>query len=87
MALLLAVTGFVLTQRGAWQAIFVLATLFGGMNIGVFIWSEILDGWNSFRLFLFWLTALLPPLGGLAFGALLGYVVNWRIGRIRSSGK
>lgn len=84
LALLLAVASFVLTQRNAWKAIALLVALFGGMNIGVFIWSEILDGWSSFRLFLFWMTALLPPLLGIAIGALLGAVVNWRISNISS---
>ncbi len=84
LALLLAVASFVLTQRNAWKAVALLVALFGGMNIGVFIWSEILDGWSSFRLFLFWMTALLPPLLGIAIGALLGAVVNWRISNISS---
>ncbi|WP_353534045.1 hypothetical protein [Cognatishimia sp. WU-CL00825] len=82
LALLLAITSFVLTQRNAWRAIFLLVTLFGSMNVGVFIWSEILEGWSSFRLFLFWIAALLPPLIGLGIGALLGYLVNWRISKI-----
>ncbi len=87
LALLLAVASFVLTQRNAWKAIALLVALFGGMNIGVFIWSEILDGWSSFRLFLFWMTALLPPLLGIAIGALLGAVVNWRISNISSKSR
>lgn len=84
LAMLLAIAAFVLTQRNAWRAILILVALFGGMNIGVFIWSEILDGWSSFRLFLFWIAALLPPLVGLAIGAGLGALVNWRISKIRS---
>ncbi len=83
MALLMAIAGFVLTQRNAWRAILVLVALFGGLNIGTFIWSEILEGWSSFRLFLFWIAALLPPLLGLAIGAAVGYFVNWRIAKIR----
>ncbi len=82
LALLLAITSFVLTQRNAWRAIFLLVTLYGSMNVGVFVWSEILDGWSSFQLFLFWIAALLPPLIGLGIGALLGYLVNWRISKI-----
>lgn len=84
LALLLAVASFVLTQRNAWKAIGLLVALFGGLNIGVFIWSEILEGWSSFRLFLFWMTALLPPLLGIALGALLGAFVNWRISQINT---
>ncbi len=84
LAMLLAIAAFVLTQRNAWRSILILVALFGGMNIGVFIWSEILDGWSSFRLFLFWIAALLPPLIGLAIGAGLGALVNWRISKIRS---
>ncbi|MDC0736934.1 hypothetical protein N6L24_01455 [Cognatishimia sp. SS12] len=82
MALLLAVAGFVLTQRNAWRVILLLVALLGGLNIGIFIWSEILEGWSSFRLFLFWIAAILPPLVGLAVGAGLGAFVNWRIARI-----
>lgn len=85
LALLLAIASFVLTQRNAWKAIALLVALFGGMNIGVFIWSEILEGWSSFRVFLFWMTALLPPLLGIAIGALLGAIVNWRISTISTA--
>ena len=86
MTVLMAIAGFVLTQRDAWRVILLLATLLGGMNIGVFIWSEILEGWQGFRLFLFWITAILPPLVGLGLGALVGYVVNWRISQIKPKG-
>lgn len=83
LAVLLAIAGFVLTQRDAWRSILLLATLLGGMNIGVFVWTEVLEGWDSFRVFLFWLTAFLPPFVGLAIGTALGYAVNWRIDRIK----
>lgn len=84
MALLLAVAGFVLTQRNAWKAILILVALFGGLNIGVFLWSELLvDRWMSFRLYLFWIAALLPPLLGLGIGAAIGALVNWRISKIK----
>lgn len=82
MMLLLAVAGFVLTQRNAWRVIMLLITLLGGLNIGFFIWSELLIGTRGLRIFLFWIAALLPPLVGLAFGAGLGYLVNWRISKI-----
>ena len=71
MAVLMAIAGFVLTQKDAWRAILLLATLLGGMNIGIFIWSELLEGWQAFRVFLFWVTAFLPPFVGLAIGAAL----------------
>ena len=86
LTVLMGITGFVLTQRDAWRIILMLATLLGGLNIGVFFWSEILEGWESFRLFLFWLSAILPPLIGLAIGACLGYAVNWRVERIKPKG-
>ena len=86
LLILLGITGFVLTQRDSWRIILLLSTLLGGLNIGVFIWAELLEGWDSFRLFLFWLTACLPPLVGLGLGALLGYAVNWRIERIKPRG-
>lgn len=87
MAFLLGVAGFVLSQRDAWRTIVVLVTLLTGMNIGVLIWSELLYGWDSFRLFVFWLTAFLPPLIGLGFGTMLGYLVNLRISNIRPRGR
>lgn len=86
LTILLGIAGFVLTQRDSWRIILLLATLLGGLNIGVLIWAEVLEGWESFRLFLFWLTACLPPLIGLGLGAGLGYLVNWRIARIKPRG-
>lgn len=84
LALMLAVASFVLTQKNAWKAILLLLALFGGLNIGTFIWSELLtDQWSSFRLFLFWIAALLPPLVGIGIGALIGALVNWRISKVR----
>lgn len=88
MALILAIASFVLTQKHAWKAILLLVALFGGLNIGVFIWSELLlDQWSSFRMFLFWIAALLPPLVGIAIGALVGALVNWRISKVRVTHK
>lgn len=88
LALMLAIAAFVLTQRNAWKAILLLVALFGGLNIGVFIWSELLvDQWSSFRLFLFWIAALLPPLVGIGIGALVGALVNWRISKVRPTYK
>lgn len=88
MALMLAVASFVLTQRHAWKAVSLLVALFGGLNIGVFLWSELLaDQWSSFRLFLFWIAALLPPLVGIAIGSLVGALVNWRISHVRPTYK
>lgn len=83
LALLLAITSFVLTQRNAWRVILLLTMALAGANMVVFVWSEMTEGWSSFRLFLFWLTALLPPLIGLSIGAAVGAVVNWRIDQIR----
>jgi len=83
MALMLAVASFVLTQRHNWKAISLLVALFSGFNIGAFIWSENLEGWSSYRMFLFWLVALLPPLVGIAIGTTVGTLVNWRISRVR----
>lgn len=88
MALMLAVAAFVLTQKNAWKAILLLVALFGGLNIGAFIWSELLtDQWSSFRLFLFWIAALLPPLVGIGIGALVGALVNWRISKVKPTYK
>lgn len=83
MALMLAVASFVLTQKNAWKAISLLVALFGGLNIGAFVWTELLEGWSSYRLFLFWIAALLPPLLGIAIGSAVGALVNWRISKIR----
>lgn len=83
MALMLAVAAFVLTQRNAWKAISLLVALFGGLNIGAFVWTEFLDGWSSYRMFLFWIAALLPPLVGIAIGSAVWALVNWRISKIR----
>lgn len=84
LALMLAVASFVLTQKNAWKAILLLVALFGGMNIGIFIWSELLnDQWSSYRLFLFWIAALLPPLVGIGIGSLVGALVNWRISKVK----
>lgn len=85
MALMMAVAAFVLTQRNAWKPILLLVVFFGGLNIGSFIWSEILTGWSARRLFLFWIAAILPPLLGIALGAMVGALVNWRIAAIRPS--
>ncbi|UZD91820.1 hypothetical protein [Cognatishimia activa] len=88
LALMLAVAAFVLTQKNAWKAILLLVALFGGLNIGAFIWSELLgDQWSSFRLFLFWIAALLPPLIGIGIGTLVGALVNWRISKVRPTYK
>lgn len=88
MALMLAVAAFVLTQKNAWKAISLLVALFGGLNIGVFIWSELLvDQWSSLQLFLFWIAALLPPLVGIAIGSFVGALVNWRVSKVRPTYK
>lgn len=78
MAMLLAVTGIVLTRRNAWRAILIIAALLTTLNFGVFLWAELLIGRMSFQLFLFWLTAFMPPLLGLAIGAGLGYLFDFR---------
>ncbi|MFY0597405.1 MAG: hypothetical protein JXQ85_13320 [Cognatishimia sp.] len=83
MALMMAVASFVLTQKNAWKAVLLLVVFFGALNIGAFIWAEILQGWSARRLVLFWLAALLPPLLGVGIGAIVGSLVNWRISHIR----
>ncbi len=87
MALMLACAAFVLTQKNAWKAILLLVALFGGLNIGTFIWAEVVYGGISYRLFLFWIAALLPPLVGIAIGSTVGALVNWRISKVRPTYK
>ena len=83
MFLMMAIAAFVLTQRGAWRAVLLLVALFGGLNIGAFVWSEILEGWSARRMILFWIAAIFPPLLGVGVGAIAGGLLNWRIANVR----